>query len=65
LVIISFTSDLEITDGRDWQVILVVFLSLFPAPLTLGLLWAEAAQLVKPMMNEADDLERRALNGSR
>jgi uncharacterized membrane protein YphA (DoxX/SURF4 family) len=43
--------------------IFIVALSVLPAPLTLGALWLDAAREIRPIMAQADDLERRALRG--
>ncbi len=63
LVLIAFFADTKVDNGMDWAITLIVFFSLFPAPITLAVLWWDAGRLVKPMKKEADELERRALAG--
>lgn len=63
LVIIALFADVEIADGMEWTVVLMVSLSLAPAPITLGRLWWDARQRVKPMKEEADKIEKQALAG--
>jgi hypothetical protein len=43
--------------------IVIVALSVLPAPLTLGALWVDAAREIRPIVAQANDLERRALRG--
>lgn len=63
LTVIAFKADDIITE--DWQSVtaLIVALSLLPAPITLCVLWYDAAKQVRPMKQEADALEERALAG--
>lgn len=63
LAIIAFKTDDTITDALEPVTVVIVFLSIFPAPITLGLLWFDAGQRVKPMKLEADAVEERALAG--
>ena len=51
----------RITDPWVSVTVLIIALSLLPAPITLGALWSR--QHVKPMKAEADELEKRALGG--
>ncbi len=61
LIFIAYNSELAVTDAGEMATILLVFLSLFPAPITLGVLWFDAGRQVKPMKAEADVIEKRAL----
>jgi hypothetical protein len=61
LIVIAYNADNEITEDRTWTTIFIVFLSLFPAPLTLGVLWFDANHELEPMKAEADRLEILAL----
>lgn len=63
LAVIAFKAEDPIGDGWEWTIILMVGLSVLPAPITLGVLWYDASQRVKPMTDEADKLEKRALVG--
>jgi hypothetical protein len=63
LTIIAFKAGDQITDDWDMVTIFIVFISIFPAPISLGILWFDAGQQVKPMKLEADALEKRALAG--
>jgi hypothetical protein len=61
LVVIAYKAQDDVREGYEWTTIVMFALSLLPAPLTLGALWIDANRQVKPMKDEADDLEKRAL----
>lgn len=61
LVIIAYKAQEDVAEGYEWQTVLMFALSLLPAPITLGVLWVDASRQVKPIKEQADDLERRAL----
>jgi hypothetical protein len=63
LTVLAFKADDVITEAWQPVTVLFVFFSLFPAPVTLGVLWFDAGRQVKPMKQEADALEKRALEG--
>ena len=63
LVAIAYKSQDDITEGYEWLTILMFALSLLPAPVTLGALWVDASRQVRPMKDQADELENRALSG--
>jgi hypothetical protein len=63
LVVIAYKGQDDVTEGYEWTTIVMFALSLLPAPLTLGALWIDANRQVKPMKDEADDLEKRLLAG--
>jgi hypothetical protein len=63
LTVLAFKADDVITEAWEPVTVLFVFLSLFPAPISLGVLWFDAGRQVKPMKEEADNLEKRALAG--
>lgn len=62
LTVISYLFDDQINDVLS---IFVVALSLLPAPVTLGILWATASSEVRPLKERADRLEKDALQASR
>jgi hypothetical protein len=62
LTILAFKATDPITEWWDWVAVLMVAISILPAPVTLGALWFDAEQRMKPMKAEADSLERRALS---
>lgn len=64
LAIIAFKADDTIADAWEPVTVLIVFLSIFPAPITLGVLWFDAGRQVKPLKFEADKVEERALSTS-
>lgn len=64
LTVIAFKAEDNITDDFTWTTVLIVFFSLFPAPLSLGVLWFDATRQLKPMKSAADDLEMSALAAS-
>jgi hypothetical protein len=61
LVVIAYKAQDDVAEGYEWTTIVMLALSLLPAPSTLGALWIDANRQVKPMKDEADDLEKRAL----
>jgi len=61
LVVIAYKAQDDVADGYEWTTVVMFAFSLLPAPLTLGALWTDANEQVKPMKDEADDLEKRAL----
>jgi hypothetical protein len=63
LTVLAFKADDLISEAWEPLTILFVFFSIFPAPITLGVLWFDADRQVKPMKQEADALEERALAG--
>lgn len=58
LAIIAYKAQDPIPDSAT---VLIVAVSLLPAPLTLAALWFDASRRVNPMKEEAEALERRAL----
>jgi hypothetical protein len=46
-----------------WLSVFVVALSILPAPVTLAILWYDAARELRPIKSRADKLETRALRG--
>lgn len=62
LVFLSVYYQSEINDKQDWILVVLVFMSIMPAPISLGILWFDASRLVGPMKREADDLERKAIS---
>jgi hypothetical protein len=64
LAALAFYADVVISDEMSWSTGVMVFLSLAPAPISLGALWLDAGRLVAPMKAEADDLERRAVQAA-
>ena len=58
LTVISYKVDDPLSDTLS---VAFVFISIFPAPLTLGVLWFDASRQMRPLKAKADDLERRAL----
>lgn len=58
LIFISYKSGDAIA---AWLAIVFVFLSVVPAPVTLGALWHDAAAQIRSIKEQADDLEGRAL----
>jgi hypothetical protein len=60
LTILAFKADDPISENWEWTTIVMVALSILPAPVTLGVLWFDAHARAKPMKVEADKLERRA-----
>jgi hypothetical protein len=63
LTVLAFKADDVITEAWEPVTAVFVFFSLFPAPISLGVLWFDAGRQVKPMKQEADALEKRALEG--
>jgi hypothetical protein len=63
LTVLAFKADDAITEAWQPVTALFVFISLFPAPVSLAVLWFDADRQVKPMKQEADALEKRALAG--
>ena len=61
LIFLAFKADDPIAENWEWITVLIAALSVVPAPATLGVLWFDASQRVKPMRQEADALEKRAL----
>ena len=61
LVAIALKAQDDVAEGYEWTIVMMVALSLLPAPITLGALWIDADRQVKPIKKEADDLEKRAL----
>ena len=61
LVAIAYKAQDDVIEGYEWTTVVMFALSLLPAPSTLGALWVDANRQVKPMKDEADDLEKRAL----
>lgn len=61
LVLIAYKAEDDVPAGYEWTTVVMWALSLLPAPLTLAALWIDANRQVKPMKEEADDLEKRAL----
>ncbi|QIG96576.1 hypothetical protein [Bradyrhizobium sp. 6(2017)] len=57
LVVIAFKADDLISEAWEPISIAFVFLSLFPAPATLGVLSWDAGRQLKPMKARADQLE--------
>ena len=57
LTVIAFKADDPITEGWEMVPMLLVGLSLLPAPVSLGVLWFDADRQVKPLRQEADALE--------
>lgn len=64
LTIIAYKADDPITEPWEPVTVLFVVLSLFPAPVSLGVLWFDADRQIKPLKREADALERRATQGA-
>lgn len=62
LVVIAYKAQDAVGEGYEWTTVVIFALSLLPAPLTLGALWIDAGRQVKPMKDEADDIEKRALS---
>jgi hypothetical protein len=58
LVVIAYWSD---DVPPYWATYLAVGLSIFPAPVTLRILWVEATEAIRPIKEKADKLEARAL----
>jgi hypothetical protein len=63
LTVLAFNADDLISETWQPVTILFVFFSIFPAPISLGILWFDAGRQVRPMKQEADALEKRALAG--
>jgi hypothetical protein len=63
LTVIAFKADDIVTDGWEAVTALIVAMSLLPGPITLGVLWHDAEKQVRPMKQEADALEEKALTG--
>jgi hypothetical protein len=61
LVVIAYKAQDDVAEGYEWTTVVMFALALLPAPLTLGALWIDANRQVKPMKEDADDLEKRAL----
>jgi hypothetical protein len=61
LAVLAFKADDVIAEAWEPVTAAIVFFSLFPAPISLGVLWFDAGRQVKPMKQEADALEKRAL----
>jgi hypothetical protein len=61
LIIIAFKTDDPIEGNWAILTIPIVALSVLPALVTLGSLWIDASQVVKPMRARADELEKKAL----
>jgi hypothetical protein len=61
LCVIAYKSQAEVAGGYIWITVVISALSLLPAPFTLALLWRDAGRQVKPIKDEADNLEQRAL----
>jgi hypothetical protein len=61
LILLAFKADDPIPDNSEWIPILMAALSVVPAPVSLCVLWFDAAQRVKPLTTKADELEKRAL----
>jgi hypothetical protein len=64
LIILAFKADDPISENWEWTTVFMAAFSIFPAPITLGVLWFDAGKRVKPMKAEADKLEKRALTSS-
>jgi hypothetical protein len=65
LMVLAFKADDPITDRLEWITVIIAGLSVVPALTTLAALWFDAARRVKPMKEEADALEKRALAQTR
>jgi hypothetical protein len=64
LIILTFKAEDPIPEKWDWVTVILVAISVLPAPITLGALWFDAGRLMRPMKAEADALEKRALSAS-
>lgn len=60
LTVLAYKADDEITESWQAVSVLIVALSLLPAPVSLGVLWFDADRQIKPLKREADALEARA-----
>jgi hypothetical protein len=60
LAILAYKAEDPITEGWFWTTIAMVALSILPGPISLAVLWFDASSQVKPLRQEADDLEKRA-----
>jgi hypothetical protein len=61
LAILAFKAEDSISEKWEWVTVVLVALSIFPAPMSLAALWFDAGRRVKPMKAEADALEKRVL----
>jgi hypothetical protein len=61
LVTIAYLAQTPITD--TWTTIVIVALSTLPAPATLFALSIDASRVLKPLIERADEMEKRALRG--
>jgi hypothetical protein len=60
LAILAYKAEDPITEGWFWTTTAMVGLSILPGPISLAALWFDASSQVKPLRQEADDLEKRA-----
>ena len=60
LAILAYKAEDPITEGWFWTTITMAVLSILPGPITLAVLWFDATWQIKPLRQEADDLEKRA-----
>lgn len=58
LVDVSYNADFSLSYELS---VVFVFLSVFPAPMILGVLWFDASRQLRPLKNRADSLEQKAL----
>jgi hypothetical protein len=64
LVVIAYKAQDEVRSYYVWSLVAIWSLSLLPGPLSLARLWLEANRQVKPLRDDADDLEQRALRAA-
>ncbi len=58
LIVVSYNAQEPLPDTLS---VFFVFISVLPAPLTLGVLWFDASRQLRPLKSRADALEHRAL----
>ncbi|WP_028466010.1 hypothetical protein [Nisaea denitrificans] len=61
LIVLTYLSHYEVSVAGHQCMVVVIALGVLPAPLSLLVLWTEANRKLKPILNEADDLERRII----
>ncbi len=61
LTVIAFKAEDVVQDGHEWFFVVATFLSFFPAPIILGVLWVDAKRRVRTLRRDAERIEERAL----
>ena len=64
LAVLAYKAEDPITDGWFWTTIAMIALSILPGPISLAVLWFDASFHVKPLRQEADNLEKRAMQSA-